>query len=289
MAVNQTQVDDIISAASVEDPAVRLQSLEREVDLLKISIKHILMDIRERMNEMENPFTIISSPPTDTGTAVEDPDSVSRESEFEAREAAINERESQLEREKKPLEPELPVEKNSSPDDTAASDLQKYLASGALSGIPAPQLPEIPHIDPMPLQKAYNFFKWTQHGVKKYGHSRLEILAESYCLMGYIGKETVDEIRQISQLMPMSIGEEKEIDPYDFVSEIYSLNRILSPHDTSLDRGMIEVMMTQHQQGDSTTADSIPQGMIPESARHPEPEDALGIGNVTRKWMNTRF
>ncbi|MFA6332663.1 MAG: hypothetical protein WCX22_06925, partial [Methanoregula sp.] len=62
MAVNQIQVDDIISAASVEDPAVRLQSLEREVDLLKISIKHILMDIRERMNEMENPFTIISSP-----------------------------------------------------------------------------------------------------------------------------------------------------------------------------------------------------------------------------------
>lgn len=286
MAVNQIQVDDIISAASVEDPAVRLQSLEREVDLLKISIKHILMDIRERMNEMENPFTIISSPPADSGILSENPETVSRQSELEAREAELNERESRLELEKKLPEPESPVEKDTPAENDAAYTVKEYLAMAGPAHSPHPQQPPR---DPMPLQKAYNLFKWTQRGVKKYGHSRLEILAESYCLMGYITKETVDEIRQISQLMPSSIGEEKEIDPYDFVSDIYSLNRILSPHDTSLDRGMIEVMMTQHQQEDSSTAGSIPQGVIPERARQPEPEEAAGIGNVDRKWMNTRL
>ena len=58
MAVNQSQVDHIITAASEDDPEVKLQNLEREVDLIKTSIKRLLMDIRERMNELENPFTI---------------------------------------------------------------------------------------------------------------------------------------------------------------------------------------------------------------------------------------
>ena len=36
--------------------------------------------------------------------------------------------------------------------------------------------------------------------------------------------------------------------PDEFVAELYALNRILSPTDTSLDRDMIEVMMEQRQQ-----------------------------------------
>ena len=64
MAVNQSQVDHIITAASEDDPEVKLQNLEREVDLIKTSIKRLLMDIRERMNELENPFTLVA-----TGTA----------------------------------------------------------------------------------------------------------------------------------------------------------------------------------------------------------------------------
>jgi hypothetical protein len=48
--------------------------------------------------------------------------------------------------------------------------------------------------------------------------------------------------------MPANIGEEHEVGPDEFVSELYALNRILTPNDTSLDRDMIEVMMEQRQQ-----------------------------------------
>jgi hypothetical protein len=65
--------------------------------------------------------------------------------------------------------------------------------------------------------------------------------------MGYITKESCDEIREISRLMPANLGEEHEVGPDEFVSELYALNRILSPNDTSLDRDMIEVMMEQRQ------------------------------------------
>jgi hypothetical protein len=47
--------------------------------------------------------------------------------------------------------------------------------------------------------------------------------------------------------MPANLGEEHEVGPDEFVSELYALNRILSPNDTSLDRDMIEVMMEQRQ------------------------------------------
>ena len=65
--------------------------------------------------------------------------------------------------------------------------------------------------------------------------------------MGYITKESCDEIREISRLMPANLGEEHEVGPDEFVSELYALNRILSPNDTSLDRDTIEVMMEQRQ------------------------------------------
>jgi hypothetical protein len=66
--------------------------------------------------------------------------------------------------------------------------------------------------------------------------------------MGYISKESCDEIKEISRLMPANLGDEHEVGPDEFVSELYALNRILAPNDTSLDRDMIEVMMEQRQQ-----------------------------------------
>ena len=72
-------------------------------------------------------------------------------------------------------------------------------------------------------------------------------MLESYRAMGYITKESCDEIREISRLMPANLGEEHEVGPDEFVAELYALNRILSPSDTSLDRDMIEVMMEKRQ------------------------------------------
>jgi hypothetical protein len=97
------------------------------------------------------------------------------------------------------------------------------------------------------LQKVYKLFKWTHQSVKKFGHDRLEIMLESYRAMGYITKESCDEIREISRLMPANLGDELEVGPDEFVAELYALNRILVPSDTSLDRDMIEVMMEKRQ------------------------------------------
>mgnify|MGYP001227059815 CR=1 FL=1 len=290
MAVNQTQVDDIINAASVQDPAVRLQTLEREVDLLKKSIKQILMDIRERMNEMDNPFVIVSSP--GSMRTMERPETDARVSALMAREAALDARESRLELEMQQSEPLAEkIFSHSEPDPEPL--LQRYPVTEDPSGvlahlhcdIPARNLPAC---DPLPLQKAYNLFNWTRRGVTKFGHSRLEILVDCYGIMGYIQKKTADEIRQISHLMPLSIGEEHEIDADEFVSEIYSLNRILVPQDTSFDRDMIEVMMNQRPQEQPAATGSYISGMRAERILEPEVQEASSFQKTDLEWMNLR-
>jgi len=264
MAVNQSQVDHIITAASEDDPEVKLQNLEREVDLIKTSIKRLLMDIRERMNELENPFTLdasgtagVRASPSAAITEAEE----ARKSALEAREAAISARESQLEASKEKIETGIKKETQpNKPEPVSPSqeegkrmlDEQMLAILRSQAGIPqktvyVPQPPADQVSEKLRLQKVYKLFKWTQQSVKKIGHDRLEIILESYRAMGYISKESCDEIREISRLMPANLGEEHEIGPDEFVSELYTLNRILAPTDTSLDRDMIEVMMEQRQ------------------------------------------
>ncbi len=276
MVVNQSQVDQILSAASEDDPEVKLQNLKREVDLIKTSIKRLLIDIRERLNDIDNPFTTEGtggmSPARDTRR---DDLADAHESALEAREAALSAREESLrstgkeKRTKHQEEDEEDEEESISPVDRQILDALKTQLAGQMAGglpnaslpapssLPAPVIPfpapdpefaEVRSPDRMRLQKAYRLFKWTNRAVKKYGHDRLETMVQSYRSMGYITQEACDEVSEIARLMPSVLGEVHEIDPGEFVSELYVLNRIISPNDLTLDRDMIEVLMEQRQQ-----------------------------------------
>ncbi len=266
MAVNQAQVDHIITAASEDDPEVKLQNLEREVDLIKTSIKRLLMDIRERMNEMENPFTLTTSGRTAGNDAMVSSANAAQKAALDAKEAALEARESSLDAEKakqdtddretvikkvesvveKPVTVPLQVNEERRipvPDEQMISLMKTQLLNNGNKGSPNALANE-----KLRLQKVYKLFKWTNAAIRKFGHDRLDIILESYRIMGYISRESCDEIKEISRLMPANLGDEHEVGPDEFVSELYALNRILSPNDASLDRDMIEVMMEQRQQ-----------------------------------------
>lgn len=264
MAVNQAQVDHIITAASEDDPEVKLQNLEREVDLIKTSIKRLLMDIRERMNELENPFTLaVSAGGTTAADGITDAADEAKKAALDAKEAALDARESTLdaadaiktksEKDKsKKIEPE---QKSEMPASESHED--KRLSDEQMMALLKAQIPPVTGhkagqnalaSEKLRLQKVYKLFKWTNGAIRKFGHDRLDIILESYRIMGYISRESCDEIKEISRLMPANLGDEHEVGPDEFVSELYSLNRILSPNDSSLDRDMIEVMMEQRQQ-----------------------------------------
>lgn len=301
MAVNQSQVDHIITAASEDDPEVKLQNLEREVDLIKTSIKRLLMDIRERMNEMENPFTITMTAPSSGGTPGEISEKKTeadeaKQSALEAREAALDARETQLDATKEKLDAEekkKAVSIKSEPDSPVSEEkklLDDQMLAVLRSQMAMPQKPSSPAIqaaasEKLRLQKVYKLFKWTHQAVKKFGHDRLEIMLESYRVMGYISKESCDEIREISRLMPANLGDEHEVGPDEFVSELYALNRIITPNDTSLDRDMIEVMMEQRQQIPIITQ-RLPEERIDLTSLTEKKTSSSKNNDKDEEWMN---
>jgi hypothetical protein len=289
MAVNPAQGDQIVPKDSPEDQDAKIQNLEREVDLLKTSIKRLLMDIRERMNEMENPF-IVASVPGGRGYAPElkrfqKGNGEPKNTRLNGEEAARNSHEAQIntlmeKAEQQKLEPEKttsPVPPSTSGyanqslpphvgidrriiDDQLVAQF-KAQATGVRTGSPNP-LPV--YGEKFRLQKVYKLFEWTRQAVRKYGHDRLEIILQSYKTMGYISKDSFEEIREVAKLMPASLGEEHEVGPDEYVSELYMLNRIIAPEDISLDRDMIELMMEQRsQKGPSVTPSPVMQVEFP--------------------------
>lgn len=284
MVVNQAQVDQILTAASEDDPEVKLQNLEREVDLIKTSIKRLLIDIRERMNDIDNPFTLTAAGTVskDTNLAIKEETNDAHESALDARESALKDRESMIEASEKAKNKEKGRRKQDEEDEeddyeeerpgrsrrkekkgefseadgrliaALRSQLAQEPAPAPSFQFPAmPVVPSLPDTSSIPeklrLQKAYRLFKWTNRSVKKYGHDRLESMLQSYRSMGYISQESCVEVIEIARLMPAVLGEVHEIDPGEYVAELYVLNRILSPDDVTLDRDMIEVLMEQRQ------------------------------------------
>lgn len=291
MAVNQSHVDGIINSASGDDPAVKLENLEREVDLIKASIKRLLMDMRERMNELGNPFTLVSSgDPGETEQAA-----IDRRSVLEAREAALDAREStldvlELQEKTEPLkkaDPAIPEPVFSPPVAPPHIPEKEFSVPGIGTSAPCITPPKNTP-ETLPLQKAYHLFSWTQLGVKKFGHDRLEQLVESYCVMGYITKMTAEEIQHISRLMPENLGDVHEIGPDEFVFELYTLNRLLSPNDTSLDRDMIEVFMEQRREKSSPATAPEYGDCMPRTASEKEKAGSPAFGKKDLDWMNLR-
>lgn len=246
MAINQSQVDHIISAASADDPEVRLQNLQDEVDLLKKSVKKLLIDLRERLNETENPFIVSAMiHPTELPPAPKKEESKkpaaeeTKDNDNEPAENATDSLPDEIRPENQILPDALMTKQIN--DKNALMLLKKQIddIEKSAADIPSDTKPK----DRPKLQKLHRMFEWVSRMVKKYGHDRLLIMTESYRTMGYITEEACSQVEEISRLMPESIGDLHEISSEEFVSELYVLNRILSPDDSSLDREMIEVMI----------------------------------------------
>jgi len=313
MAVNPGQGDPVVSPlpkSTPEEQDAKIQNLEREMDLLKTSIKRLLMDIRERMNETENPF-MVASAPGGRGTRAEDTqkekagknDEKTAKNPHDAQIDAMMEK-AQAERQKP--EPERPMAQVQTPPPGYPNQVPAYPNQPPQYANQPPQYANQPMAYPsqMPppigidrrviddqlvaqykaqasgvrgasqnsfpgysekfrLQKVYKLFKWTSQAVRKYGHDRLEIILQSYKAMGYISKDSFEEIKEVAKLMPASLGEEHEVGPDEYVSELYTLNRIIAPDDISLDRDMIELMMDQRSLGVPLVAPSPSSPPVP--------------------------
>ncbi|NLM29553.1 MAG: hypothetical protein GX216_03850 [Methanomicrobiales archaeon] len=234
VGVDQAQIDKILAGVSTDDPEARLDALERELDFVKTSIKRLLIDLRERMNELDNPFT---SAATYTGSRL-DHDLLTGETDTDH------------------APDDAPM--SSLPDTEALQALpapgpDRSLFPAEIPEIPTDNLPAIPPAKPagkLKLQKVHRLFEWVHQGCRKYGHEHMTIMIDAYQSMGYITDEVSDQVRDIMRMAPRTRKDVQEIGPNEFVSELYVLNRILDPDDATLDRDMIEVLMLSKRRPD---------------------------------------
>lgn len=286
MAINQSQVDHIISAASADDPEVKLQNLQDEVDLLKKSVKKLLIDLRERLNETENPFIVSAMLHNSADAAPQLPTvkpgdaNAAQKSDTTAEPAKQEDTNTNTQSATASTEVAVPGQTDSLQNpETAQGGMVPVGDNGtglAISGVVGGNLPADPNAamnlamlkkqiadieknamgvpdytepqDRPKLQRLHSLFEWVSRMVNKYGHDRLLIMIDTYCYMRYVTEDVSKQVKELSKLMPDSIGAVHEISSEEFVAELYVLNRIISPEDSSLDREMIEVLIDKKDQ-----------------------------------------
>ena len=259
MAVNQAQVDSILSSASIEDPEIQLLKLRDEVELLKTSIKRLLIDIRERMNDAENPLVAaLKGQPVDMVGSRHTPTPMNTYVADYDGEFNIKSEDDILENGKKmddgnfiPIGSDGSVSNVSSAISSLSAERDRleslrnklftstdnYHGSGGVTSAKPKKRPKVK------IQKVYSLFEWTSANVRRYGHDRVDLMLESYKEMGHISDEHCKQVKDIARLMAPSIGEVHEIRADEFVLALYELNRILQPNDPTLDRDMISVLI----------------------------------------------
>ena len=224
VGVDQAQIDKILAGVSSDDPEARLDILEKELDFVKTSIKRLLIDLRERMNELDNPFTCAAA--SYPGSRLAPPSALGDDDD-------------------------LPGLDLAPPGLLKTDDLSAGLEGADLFvpdlKVPSP-LPITAPAEPKPagklkLQKVHRLFGWVHQGCGKYGHEHMAIMIDAYRTMGYITDEAAGQIHEIMRMAPVTRRDVMDIGPNEFVSELYVLNRILDPEDATMDRDLIEVLM----------------------------------------------
>ena len=242
MVAQQGQADTAPSGQGAHDFETRMVRLEEEVELLKISIKRLLIDLRERMNDMENPFLqkalagneaarrTQGTGQSPAGAGDRGPDGGSPAPGPGAETAPVL-----------PAEP-LPAGNVQRPvptlEDVVVRGIRTQLTSMGGGVIDAESVE-----GKVRLQMVFRLFAWTTKNVRLFGHDRVDLMLESYRAMGYISPESCSLVKDIARLMPSTLGEQHDINAEEYVTELYELNHILNPGDISLDRDMIEVLI----------------------------------------------
>ncbi|MCD1296039.1 hypothetical protein CUJ83_13630 [Methanocella sp. CWC-04] len=233
--MDQSAINKIIMDAEAEDPAKKLEKLEKEMQILKGSIKKLILDIREQMNNADNPFLNIqqfqapaATPRIDGEKFLEDtvnddeekPVKKSGEMNKEPSTYGFEEDRMEIDEERKMLE-----------------DMRFRLREGAghISYKGSKKL------DPFTMTK---LMEWTRTMLRKNGQERFNEMIDMYVLAGYIDDDMKNIIQKVSKLMetePQKVP--KKLDIKEYVRDLYTLYVILNPKDTEFDSRMLSVLL----------------------------------------------
>ncbi|MHC1635621.1 MAG: hypothetical protein ACXQTS_03225 [Candidatus Methanospirareceae archaeon] len=188
----------------------RINALEGELKLLKTEIKKVLIDLREMLNNYENPFIDIEQLKRMRDSATNETD-VKRIKMEEKKEEGNNEKgveENQLQPQAQPqAQPQPQPQLQPQPQPKIAKEL---LSTGKIDIFTLTQL-----------------MKWADHSLATIGKEKLNKIIDLYELTGRLPREIKEVISKIEELSNVT-EEKKEVDMKDCILAIYQLDRIIT-------------------------------------------------------------
>ncbi|WP_410507280.1 hypothetical protein RSJ42_10655 [Methanosarcina hadiensis] len=212
---DQSMIDKLVATAESDTIESKVASLEEEVAEIKGSIKTLLMDIRETMSVLENPFQNIQGI-ANISSAIVNPKAEEVPEDHPKKEETEDEDEDEdLEMEKVP--------KNFFEDLKKAARRQQKRGDSKL-------------IDPISF---YKTIVWCKDMAGKYDQDAIKELIEVFTLLGYIPGEIKEIIVKVLEVL----FKNNNLD--DAVVDLYRLYHILYPDDMSLDSKMLDHILNE--------------------------------------------
>ena len=213
---DQSMIDKLVATAESDTIESKVASLEEEVAEIKGSIKSLLMDIRETMSVLENPFQNIQ------GIANISSAIVSPKPAEEVPEEHPKKEEVEDEPEDEDLEM-AKIPKNFLEDLKKAAKRQQKRGDSKL-------------IDPISF---YKTIVWCKDMAGKYNQDAIKELLEVFTLLGYIPGEIKEIIVKILDIL----FKNNNLD--NAVVDLYRLYHILYPEDVSLDSKVLDHILNE--------------------------------------------
>ena len=203
----------------------RINGMEGEVKVIKAEIKNVLIDLRELMNNYENPFINVEQL---SGVKEREKEVIRAEREKKDKEHEVvrDDKEEELPtvREYPQLQPESESEPEiTAPEFTTKRDTEKDRE----------ERKKLEHahlkVEKVDIFKLTQLMKWADISLSNIGKDKLNELIDLYELTGRLPKETKDIISRIEDLSSINsapVGDDIEIK--DCILALYQLDRIVT-------------------------------------------------------------
>ncbi|MCQ1535940.1 hypothetical protein FTO70_09660 [Methanosarcina sp. KYL-1] len=212
---DQSMIDKIVATAESDTVESRVANLEEEVTEIKGSIKNLLMDIRETMGVLENPFQNIQGIANMSGAML-------------APKPSSDDAGDRLPKEDK-------IKENEPDDMELMEDIPKSLFEASKKA--AMKRPGSKLVDPLSF---YKTIVWSKDMAEKYDQETIKELVEIFSLLGYIPGDIKEIVIRITEIL----GKNNNLD--DAVMDLYRLYHILNPEDISLDSKVLDYVLNEN-------------------------------------------
>lgn len=258
MEVDQAAIDEILASAEADTPESRIDKLEKELDVLKGSVKKLLLDLRETLNNLENPFQNLQNLAEGALPAMHQQPPVQQIQVVPAQvpepkppEPEESEKKSE---EEIPEEPEIGEEedfvgdlgsqdygKEVVPEEGGIVSRQVEVYEGKKEKA-APKAAMMKKKEPelfikYDIETLFNLMEWVKGMLEKYTIDSLRIMLEIFESAGYISDEAKDFVVKIAELIALNDGFE------DMLLELYRLHKLMNPGDTSMDSKLLNLKL----------------------------------------------